>query len=298
MAAEDIDWNLYRTFLYVIREGSFSGAARALGMSQPTVTRHVEGLEAALGIKLFTRSTDGLLPTPVAKHIAASVQAMSSLSGAIMREASHGATAALGTIRLAASKTVGVEILPRMIATLRESLPDLAVELILSNRNEDVLRGAADIAIRMKRPEQLALIATKIGVVGMGLFAHRHYVERHGMPLVPDQLADYALIGYDTETAFIDALNQLWGVRLSKENFAFRSDCEHAQLAALRSGVGIGACQAGIARRDPDLIPVLPHAPRLELEMWLVTHEDLRLHARVKQVFDCLAQQLGRYLQD
>lgn len=295
MAAEDIDWNLYRTFLHVLREGSLSGAARSLGMSQPTVGRHIETLEAALGAKLFTRSTDGLVPTTVAEHIAGSVQAMSSLSGAIAREAAADADAAAGTVRIAASETVGVEVLPPMIARLREQYPELAVELVLSNRNEDILRGAADIAVRMTRPEQLALVASKVGVVNIGLFAHRAYADKHGLPQTVAELAQHALIGFDTDPVII-RLAQSWGVELSREHFVFRSDSDHAQLAALRAGVGIGGCQHGVARRNPDLLPVLPDAVRISLEMWLATHEDLRANRRVKQVYDALARQLGEYV--
>lgn len=295
MAAEDIDWNLYRTFLHVLREGSLSGAARALGMSQPTVGRHIETLEAALGAKLFTRSTDGLVPTTVAEHIAGSVQAMSSLSGAIAREAAADADAAAGTVRIAASEMVGVEVLPPMIARLREQYPELAVELVLSNRNEDILRGAADIAVRMTRPEQLALVASKVGLVNIGLFAHRSYAERHGLPQTVAELAQHALIGFDTDPVII-RLAQSWGVELNREHFVFRSDSDHAQLAALRAGVGIGSCQHGVARRNPDLLPVLPDTVRFSLEMWLATHEDLRANRRVKQVYDALARQLGEYV--
>ena len=295
MAAEDIDWNLYRTLLHVLREGSLSGAARSLGMSQPTVGRHIETLEAALGAKLFTRSTDGLVPTTVAEHIAGSVQAMSSLSGAIAREAAADSQAARGTVRIAASETVGVEVLPPMIAQLREQYPELAVELVLSNRNEDILRGAADIAVRMTRPQQLALVASKVGTVNIGLFAHRSYAAKHGLPASVAELAQHALIGFDTDPVII-RLAQSWGVDLSREHFVFRSDSDHAQMAALRAGIGIGGCQHGVARRDPDLLPVLQEAVRFSLEMWMVTHEDLRANRRVKQVYDALAQRLGEYI--
>lgn len=295
MAADDIDWNLYRTFLHVLRAGSLSGAARTLGMSQPTVGRHIETLEALLGAALFTRSTDGLVPTTVAQHIAVSVQAMSSLSGAIAREAAADADAMQGTVRITASELVGVEVLPPMLAQLRETYPDLTVELSLSNQNEDILRGAADIAVRMARPEQLALVATKIGVVPIGLYAHRRYVERHGLPSSPQELPQHALIGYDSDTTQLDAARAM-GIPLTREHFALRSDSEHAQLAALRAGIGICPCQHGIARRDADLIAVLPDAIHVTLDMWLVLHEDLRGNRRVKQVYDALAQQLGQYV--
>lgn len=295
MAADDIDWNLYRTFLHVLRVGSLSGAARELGMSPPTVARHIEALESLLGAALFTRSSDGLVPTEVARKISVSVQAISSLSGAIVREAAADADAMRGTVRITASDLVGVEVLPPMLAQLREQYPDLTVELSLSNHNEDILRGAADIAVRMARPEQLALVATKIGVVPVGLYAHRRYVERHGLPATPADLVRHALIGYDSDMSQIEAARE-YGLMLTREHFALRSDCEHAQLAAMRAGMGICACQKGIAQRDPDLVAVLPDAIRVPLDMWLVIHEDLRTNRRVRQVYDALVEQLAAYV--
>jgi DNA-binding transcriptional LysR family regulator len=296
MALDDIDWNLYRSFLHVLKAGSLSGAARSLGSSQPTVGRHIEALEAALGTTLFTRSTEGLVPTALAQHIAGSVHAMASLSGAIAREASAEAEATHGTVRIAASETVGVEVLPPMLAELRTLFPELALELALSNRNEDILRGAADIAVRMTRPEQLSLVARKVGAVEIGLFAHRSYLERAGMPASATDLVRHALIGFDADPVLIRAAQSL-GLDLSRDAFVVRSDSEHAQFAALRAGIGIGACQRGIARREPDLLPVLPDRIGFTLDMWLVTHEDLRANRRVRQVYDVLYRRLAEYAQ-
>src|SRR5664279_2569034 len=109
MGTEAADWHLFRTFLAVVREGSLSSAARALGATQPTVGRQIASLEAALGVKLFARSHDGLLPTEVALRLLSSVEAMATAAEAAQRSASGQVDEERGTVRITASEVIGVE---------------------------------------------------------------------------------------------------------------------------------------------------------------------------------------------
>lgn len=289
------DWSLWRTFLAVVAEKSLSGAARALALTQPTVGRHVDALEAAAGAALFTRSRGGLNPTDLALSLVPHAQAMAAAAEALVRAASGEASRARGTVRLAASDIVGTFVLPPLLAAFRERHPAIAVELALSNRNEDLLRREADIAVRMVRPHQEAVVARRIGAVRIGLYVHRSYVAAHGLPASADALFSHALVGVDRDT------QALRGVRFGgraplREDFALRCDSDVAQLMAVKAGFGIGACQAGLAAADPDLVPVLPGASGLSYEMWLAMHEDLRATQRVRLLFDHLAEGLAAYV--
>ncbi|HWG29307.1 MAG TPA: LysR substrate-binding domain-containing protein [Steroidobacteraceae bacterium] len=113
------------------------------------------------------------------------------------------------------------------------------------------------------------------------------------MPGSAAELARHAVIGFDQENAFTRSLRARG---LALDMFALRTDSDLAQLAALRAGCGIGACQIGIARRDPDLIPVLPAAFSLKLEIWVAMHADLRRSARCRIVSEALTQGLSRYV--
>lgn len=292
--SDEPDWDLYRSFLHVLREGSLSGAARALGTTQPTIGRRLEALEAALGCTLFIRTPTGLQATDAARRLAAPAEAMAAQAGALRRAASAGQDEIAGTVRLTASETIGGEVLPPILAELQAAHPAIRIELALTKRNEDLLQREADIAVRMVRPSQEALVARRLGTLAIGLYAHRRYVERRGMPSVIDELGGHALIGFDRDPSALRALQQS-GLALAPEDFAFRSDSEHAQHAVLLAGLGIGACQTGIAARHPALLPVLPGQVRFELEMWLAMHEDLRNEPRIRRVFDFLADGLERY---
>src|SRR5215469_14059279 len=247
--ASHMPWELYRSFLAVLTEGSLSGAARILGIAQPTVGRHVAALERSLGMPLFTRSQTGLLPLEAALSLRTHAEAMSNSAAALERAASSQGSTVRGVVRVTASEVIGVEVLPAVIARLREKHGDLQVELVLSNRMQDLLQREADIAVRMTRPTQELLIARRIGHVGVGLHASKQYVKRHGAPETTADLQHHALIGFDQPTAFIRAAGKSFPA-FQREAFAMRANSDLAQLALLRSGAGIGACQVAIARRD------------------------------------------------
>ncbi len=291
----DIGWELYRSFLGVLDEGSLSGAARALGVAQPTVGRHVAALEKSLGIALFTRSQVGLLPTEAALDLKVHAQAMSSSAAALRRAAESQGEGVKGTVRITASEVVGVEVLPPIVARLQKQHPLLKVELVLSNRVQDLLRREADIAIRMTPPRQEQLIARHVGLVELGLHAHRDYLSERGTPGSLAELSGHALIGFDEETPFLRAARQAWPA-WRRDAFALRADSDLAQLALIRAAAGIGICQAVLAGRDANLVRVLPAQMSVKLETWLTMHEDLRGSPRCRLTFDALVQGLQQYL--
>ena len=290
------DWNLYRSFLAVIDVGSLSGAARDLGLAQPTVARHIEALEAALGGgPLFTRSGAGLKPTRAAHTIAPIARAMASSAEALVRTAAGDAEQERGVVRVTASQMVGAEVLPPMLRDFHEAHPGIAIELVLTNAVEDLLRRDSDIAVRMAQPTQEALLARKVGVAKLALFAHRRYVERHGLPASVDDLLAHSVIGFDRSTPLKAATDQ-FDMPISSDMFALRTDSDLAQIAAIRAGLGIGAVQVKIAARDPDLIPVLPGRFGFDLPTWVVMHEDLKGDRRMRLTFDHLVAGLTAWL--
>ena len=293
--AADVSWELYRSFLEVLKEGSLSGAARALDMAQPTIGRHIASLEKSLGLALFTRSQTGLMPTEAAQSLRGFAESMQSTAASLERAAASQGAGVRGTIRVTASDVIGVEVLPPIVAALRDQYPELTVELVLTNRVQDLLRREADIAVRMVRPRQESLVARRIGQIRLGLHAHRRYLARHGTPGSIADLATHSLIGFDQPTAFIrNAGKALAGWR--REAFGMRTDSDLAQLALIRSGAGIGVCQAAIARRDDALVRILPKQFSLLLETWITMHEDLRDSPRCRVTFDALVEGLQRHV--
>lgn len=298
-ALAEPSWELFAAFLAVMQHGSLSAAARAMQLAQPTVRRQIEALEAQLGVVLFTRAPNGLVPTELARATLPHAEAVAASTRALLRAVSAPAEEERGVVRLAASEIVGIEVLPVMLARLNERHPGLCVELVLSNRNEDLLRRDADLAVRMMRPTQVGLLARRAARIELGLYASEAHLARRGAPRTLAELTsgEPRLVGGDRARGLAEALAAA-GLPTKPSDYVLRSDNDAAQLAAVRAGLGIGVCQAPLAARAPEGAPglrrVLP-ALRFALEAFVVMHEDLRRVRRVRLVFDHLVAELGRY---
>jgi DNA-binding transcriptional LysR family regulator len=284
------DWNLYRSFLAVMTHGSLSAAGRDLGLTQPTLARHIDQLEQSLGLGLFLRGTSGLSPTEAGLALRPAAQAIEAAALAFERAAEGaGQKGAAGVVRISASEVFAAERLPPLLRNIRQKYPKITLEIVATDHVEDLLRRDSDIALRMAAPEQQALVARRLGTVRLGLFARVDYLVRRGRPMVLEDLAGHDLIGYDRWTPALRRMLAETPV-LSRENFALRVDHPLVQLAATRAGFGIGVCQVQLAG---DLEAVLPELLHFDMPVWAVMHEDLRSNAACRAVFDALVAGLS-----
>lgn len=280
--------DLIHAFRGVMEHGSLSAAARALGLAQPTVRRHVEQLEAELGARLFTRASNGLTPTPMAHSLLPIARAVASEADAFVRAATADATALRGTVRLTCSRVFGAHVIPQVLAPLRATAPEILIELTVTDQSENMLRRAADIAIRFAQPTQGAIVTRKLPPVPLGLFATPGLVAA-GMT---DDLQDCPFISDDRDRVIEPAL-ALRDIALSRR-VVLRSDDALAQLAAMTAGMGVGVCQCAIADRL-GLVRVRPDLG-FEMPLFLAMHEDQAQIARIRAVFDHLAATLPQWI--
>ncbi|MBA4261319.1 MAG: LysR family transcriptional regulator [Comamonadaceae bacterium] len=291
MNMSDFNWQLIPSFLAAHQHGSLLGAARALGISQPTVGRHLSALETQLGTTLFERTGRGLIPTPAAARLAEAARAMEVGAQTLVRGAQRSQASLAGTVRLSASQPVGCFLLPPLLARMRAELPGVQVELVVSNTVSDLQRREADIAIRMVRPVQGSLVARRVGQVGVSACAHRDYLARRGTPREPADLLHHELVGHDRVQDIVRGFAAM-GHPVGPEQFALRTDDLIAYWAALRAGLGIGFVASTLLRDDPLLVPVLPDLTLPSLPVWLVVHREIRNSHRMRAVFDFLAREL------
>ncbi|KAG9608345.1 hypothetical protein KCV01_g4511, partial [Aureobasidium melanogenum] len=276
-----------------MREGSLSAAARALGMTQPSLGRHVRELEDSLGVPLFARGPQGLAPTDAARELLPHAESMAAAVASMWRAASGAKDESRGVVRITASEVMGTEVLPRLLVPFRRAHPGIVIELSTTDRMANLLRRDADIAVRNTPPSQDALVARHACRVPMGFFAHPDYLDVAGRPRRLEDLREHTMIGYDEERPHIRALRPA-GLPYAREDFSFRTDNDLAAIAAMRAGYGIGICQAPLGRRY-GMERLFPRLVDIPLDTWVVTHEDLRASRRVRAVFDHLAQALAAY---
>ncbi|MDP1617722.1 LysR family transcriptional regulator [Phenylobacterium sp.] len=288
------DWDLFQSLHAVLETGSLSAAARARGVTQPTIGRHIEALEHRLGAPLFLRSSRGFTPTDLALALRPRLEDMAAAAGAALREVAGAADQVGGAVRVTASEMVGCELLPPILADFHAAHPAIEVELTVSNHQADLSRRDADIAVRMARPTQNTLVGRRIGTFDIGLYAAPAYVARCGAPRDFDELNQHPTIGFDGAAPKFDSQIDI-GRPITRDIFSFRSDSDVAQLAALRAGLGIGGCQTLIARRY-GLVPILADRFRIEMEMWVCMPEGLRTTPRMRLMFDHLVAALSDQL--
>ncbi|MEY8880751.1 LysR family transcriptional regulator [Donghicola sp. XS_ASV15] len=286
---EDLDWTLLKVFACVARTGSLSGAARALGSSQPTVGRQVHALEKALGVELFFRQPRGLAITQAGRTLLPHAIKMAE-AAAQMRLAAAGADPGLsGTVRITASVAISHYVLPAALAELRETAPLLHVDLVPSDRTENLLFREADVALRMYRPKQLDMITRHLGDLPIGIFAAQSYLARKGRPTHLSDLKHHDLIGYDRSDLLLRGMRAL-GVEATRDSFVLRTDNQSVYWEMVRAGCGIGFGQVSLVREEDQLERLLPEVQTPGLPVWLTAPEVLRHTPRV----DCVWQALER----
>ena len=288
-----IDWQWLRSFVAVMDGGNLTAAARALGTTQPTVGRHIRALEKRLGETLFERQPNGLQPTARATDLyersAAVEQAVTGLSASL----GSASPSPAGLVRVTTSVIFAVELLPTLLAPLLDRHPLLQIELMAGDDVRNLIRREADVAVRFVRPEQPEVVASKVGEVAIGLYAHRDYLSRAGTPRRKAQLAQHAFVGFDNATAIVREAARL-GIGLDANRVRLHSDNFLVQLAAVRSGVGIGALQTWLAARHSELVRVLPRLDVSRLPVWVATHDDFHRSRRMRAVFEHLVSELGQ----
>lgn len=285
----DFDWALARSFLAALTQGSLMGAARATGQSQPTLGRHIAELEQQLGVLLFERTGRGLQPTPHALRLADAARAMEAGATAMSRLAAGASQVVQGRVRVSASQPVACVLLPPVLARLRERLPEVTVELVVSNTLTNLLRREADIALRMVRPDQSSLVAKRIAQVSISACAERGYLRRRGLPQRPEDLLRHDLIGGDREDG-VTAGMVAAGFPAEALRFGLRTDDLMAQWAAVRAGLGVGFAADYVIRSAPEVQPVLPQLKLPRYPIWLTVHRELRTSALIRAVYDGLAE--------
>lgn len=288
----DFDWNLLKSFLGVLDAGSLSAASRKLAVSQPTLGRHITELEAGLGVTLFERGREGLLATPAAIAIADRAREIDVQTGALALAAAGKSAEIAGTIRITASEVVATYLLPDILWQLLETEPDLEIELVPSNDVQNLLRRDADIAVRMVEPAQLDLVTRKVNAMTMGVFAHRDYLARHGTPQNEEDLLGHVIVGYDRSDLIIRGFRDQ-GIEVTRHFFRLRTDNQITAWELVCAGCGIGFGPNPLAATQPDLVRLEFGVEIPSLPMWLVTHREVRTSARIRKVYDFLADRLA-----
>ena len=287
-----MDWSILRDFIAVAETGGLSQAARRLRVSQPTLSRRIAQLEAQLKAQLFQRTPRGLLLTDAGESVLAGARRVEEEALAIERQADAAQQTLTGTVRISVTEGLGALWLPKRLATFHAKYPGVCLEVLVDNRAANLMRREADIAIRMFRPDQPDLIARQVGEIVMGLYGSRDYLSQHGTPTTVLHLKNHYLVGFDESMSQRNKAVERLERCFTPEKIVHRSSSFIGQLNATQAGIGLGVHDCFLADANPHLQRIMPDQFDHRMEIWLVTHADMRRSARIRAVYDFLVAEL------
>ena len=287
------NWTQARAFLVSAEEGSLSAAARALGLTQPTLGRQVAALEEALGVTLFDRTGRAMVLTRSGQILIEHVRAMGDAAAQVSLAASGQVQSIEGPVSITASDAMSAWQLPPVIEKLRALAPGITVELVASNDIRDLRRREADIGIRHQRPEQPDLIARRLRDTSAHLYAARDWLDRIGRPRTLQDLGQLGFVGFDHTDLLIEEL-QRRGLPVRRAQVRCASANGVVAWQMVRQGLGIGVMTREIGDLTPEVEMVLPDGfDPIPIATWLTTHRELHTSRPIRLVFDLLADTFG-----
>jgi DNA-binding transcriptional LysR family regulator len=290
---DQMDWNQARAFCATAASGSLSAAARRLGLTQPTLSRQVAALEAALGTTLFERIGKRLALTDAGLSLLEHARAMSVAADAMALAAAGTSQDIEGRVTISATDAVSAYLLPSLVSRIRAMAPQITLVIVASDSISDLRRREADIAIRHVRPTEPELIAKLAGEMTACFYASESWIANNGMPHSVAELCAADLLGFEPVDQFSEHLRTA-GVLIPALSFRIASSNAIVLWEMVRQGLGVGMMLREIAVLTPDIIRLLPEWPGTPVPVWLVSHRELHTSRRVRLVFDELAKGLGR----
>lgn len=287
------DWNDLSYFLAVSREGTLAAAARTLRVDATTVGRRLAVLEEELGTRLFDRTPAGLVLTASGRNIRGTVEEMEASVHAVERKAGGDDTRLEGVVRVTLTEAFAVNTLLPRFGPFHERHPGIEVRFLTDYGALNLARREADLAVRLTRPKEEALVARKVGEIAITLYASEAYLARRGLPDPASGFAGHEVLGHvEPATAWPEARWMTASAPSARVVARFNSLL--SVVAAVRAGMGLGLMPCFTGDSEPGLRRVLPPVPSLKRDIWLVVHRDMQQNARVRAVLHFIDELIQR----
>lgn len=287
------DWSDYLVCLTVAETGSLTAAAQELGVSQPTISRRLQALEARLAEPLFERENGQSKLTPLGHKITAHAQRMRDEASAIHRAAIAQDQSLSGLVVVSASEGIGADWLPGALAGFQRENPGVGIEIMIKNHPANLADREADIALRWNGPgTQQSLVGRRGATVGGGLYASKDYIDRHGSLSRVEELADHACVAW-SQGGYFGWPGTSAGSAVVPKHIAFKANSPASHAKGLEAGFGIGVTSHRLALQLKNMVRLLPEF-ETSLDLWIVAHETVRKSARIRGAFDHIIAAMKR----
>jgi len=286
-----MDWDDLKIVHAIARHGSLSAAARALGTTQPTVSRRLSALEKGICGKLFEREAGGLVPSPLCATFIEALDQMDEHAQAVERRIAGRDTGLQGTITLTSLAWFGDDILAPLLARFASRHKLVTINLINDPRRFNLSRREADIAVRIGSFEQEDLVERKVADVSYGLYASLAYIERHGQPDFSRKCVGHKVVSLVTSPIKVVPIEWLMSIA-SRAQVTLRTNDVQSHIVTAEAGEAMAVLPRVLGDRKAGLLRIEPPIPEPFQPVKIGVHADLRDTPRIRSLIDFLVQEL------
>jgi DNA-binding transcriptional LysR family regulator len=282
-----MEWDDLKTFLAIARHGTLSAAARALGVTQPTMGRRLHAMEERTGARLLQRLPGRFALTPLGESVLGNAERIEAEALSAERTITGRDVALAGVVRLTTVDTLAARIVTPALIALQQTHPGIVVELVPDTRALSLSKREADIALRMTRFEGNEIVARRVGAVAIGLYAARSYCDQSR------ESCDRLITVLEDQSHLPEAK---WLAELFPDAaIAFRTNSREAQIWAAINAGGIAALARYRADAEPGLVKLKTEVPDLVRDVWMGVHSDMRHMPRIRTVMNAVVDALQAY---
>ncbi len=277
------DWDRLRYVLALARQGTLSGAAETLGTTHTTVARQIRALEATIGSRVFDQHSDGFVLTAVGEAIRAVAEEVEEAMHRLDRELLGSDTQLKGPLRVT---TLGVVVqwFADAFRTFVETYPGIDLEITSSRTFENLTKREADIALRATNQPPEQLVGRKVTRFEYAVFGARSLVGSPPQPPLEEDFSSLEAYPWITweQRLRARATEQWMAEHVPNARIAMRTDSPIVMNANVAAGAGLALIPCIAAQPHLDLIQLSSIIPDFGLDLWILTHPDLKHTARVR----------------
>ncbi|MES0827873.1 LysR family transcriptional regulator [Ruegeria sp. SCP11] len=289
------NWDEVRTAYQVARMGTVSGAAEVLGVHHATVIRHIDAIEARLGVKLFQRHARGYTPTEAGEDLLRVAQATEDQFNQLVGRMKGRGDDVAGELVVTSLASLAPLVVP-VLSEFQQLHPGVIVRYLTGDRLFRLEYGEAHVAIRAGSvPDQPDNVVQPFWNQEVGLYASKEYIARRGAPSGVEDFANHSFVGNDDENSRAP-FSQWLREHAPDEAITFRCSNNFTMYQAVLSGAGIGFMSRWEAARNPELQEVMTHLPEWSGKLWLVTHVDLHRTTKVQAFLTFLKDRMKEWM--
>lgn len=288
-----MDWDKLKIFHIVAETGSFTRASAALNLSQSAISRRISALEGELKVTLFHRHARGLKLTEQGRILFETTSAIHERLGRAQDRLYESRAKPAGPLRITTTVGFGSIWLTPRIAEFLSLYPEIAVTLVLDDRQLDLAMGEADIAIRMAPPVQPNLIQRRLTTVRFYVYAGQSYLKKFGRPKSAEELDRHKLITYRDQLSRTPLPNARWLLELGADPLHPREpvitlNTVYGVYRAVQCGLGIAALPDYLGQSDASLVRILPELEGKKVDAYFVYPREMREARRITAFRDFL----------